>query len=131
MTLTRDQILKADDLRREKVPIPEWGGDLYVREITGAESLVFDSWMADNKNNKKALGIGWHPIMVMLCACDDKGERLFNDDDFEALKRKNKVVISRIAEKAIKVNKMGAEDIEDEAKNSQGKGSSVSAIASR
>ena len=131
MIINRDQALKADDLRRDKVEIPEWGGDLYVREITGAESLVFDSWMAENKDNKKVLGVGWHPIMVMLCACDDKGKRIFQDDDLELLKGKNKVVISRIAEKAIKINKMGADEIEEETKNSSGKASSVSAIGSR
>ena len=129
MSLTREQILQADDLKREKVPVPEWSGDIYVRELTGIEASEFDAWMAENKDNKKALGLGWHPLMVMLCACDESGERLFSRDDFESLKGKNKDVIARIAERAISLNRMGADDIEDEVKNSQSKHSSVSAIA--
>jgi hypothetical protein len=129
VSLTREQILQADDLKREKVPVPEWSGDIYVRELTGIEALEFDAWMAENKDNKKALGLGWHPLMVMLCACDESGERLFSRDDFDSLKGKNKEVIARIAEKAISLNRMGADDIEDEVKNSQSKHSSVSAIA--
>ena len=66
-------------------------------------------------------------LMVMLCACDDKGNRLFTKDDFEALKGKSKEVNQRIADAAIKLNKMGADDVEAEAKNSQGRASLVSA----
>ncbi len=129
MILSRDDILKADDLKRVKVSVPEWGGDVYVREVTGKESVIFDAWMVENKDDKAQLVSGWHSLMVMLCACDDKGVRLFSDDDLEYVKGKNRDAVMRIANAAIKLNKMGADDLEDEAKNSSGRGSSVSAIA--
>lgn len=126
MILTSDKILQADDLKRKKIDVPEWGGEIYVREMTGIESLEFDAWLADNKDNKKVLAVGWHPLMVTLCACDDKGERLFSMADFEAIRKKNKTVLERIADAAIKLNKLGADDLEEEAKNSQGKASLAS-----
>ena len=41
--LTRDEILGADDLKTESVKVPEWGGTVLVRELTGAER---DEWEA-------------------------------------------------------------------------------------
>ena len=41
MLLTRDKILSADDIRSERVKVPEWGGEVIVREMTGAER---DEW---------------------------------------------------------------------------------------
>ena len=35
--LTKEAILAADDLPREKVDVPEWGGEVYVRALTGAQ----------------------------------------------------------------------------------------------
>ena len=33
----KEQILKADDLPKEKVNVPEWNVDVYVRALTAAE----------------------------------------------------------------------------------------------
>ena len=35
--LTREQILGLSDLPREEVRIPEWGGVVFVRALTGSE----------------------------------------------------------------------------------------------
>ena len=35
--LTREQILAADDLPRERCPVPEWHGELWVRTMTAAD----------------------------------------------------------------------------------------------
>ena len=39
--LSKEQILKSDDLKSEIVAVPEWGGDVKVRVMTGTElSLI-------------------------------------------------------------------------------------------
>jgi hypothetical protein len=43
MTLTRDSILNAKDLKKELVKVPEWGGEVYVRCMTGSERDAFES----------------------------------------------------------------------------------------
>ena len=68
-----------DDLKREAVDVPEWGGEIYVRELTGMEGAVLDSWLVANKDNKVAVASGFNAMMVMLAACDETGQRLFND----------------------------------------------------
>ena len=35
--LSRDEILAASDLTKELVEVPEWGGSVYVRAMTGTE----------------------------------------------------------------------------------------------
>ena len=35
MLLTRDAILAAADIQTETVPVPEWGGEVAVRPLTG------------------------------------------------------------------------------------------------
>ncbi len=41
--LTKEAILAADDLPRETVLMPEWGGDVYVRTMSGTDRDAFES----------------------------------------------------------------------------------------
>src|SRR3989304_4330704 len=41
--LTRDEILNANDLAREQVEVPEWGGAVLVRALTGRERDAYES----------------------------------------------------------------------------------------
>ena len=41
--LTREQILQSDDLPCETVPVPEWGGEVQVRTMTGTDRDAFEA----------------------------------------------------------------------------------------
>ena len=41
--LTKEQMLAADDIKSERVEVPEWGGDVMVRGLTGTQR---DAWEA-------------------------------------------------------------------------------------
>ncbi len=43
--LTKDDILGADDLATEDVEVPEWGGCVRVRALTGTERDAFEAAM--------------------------------------------------------------------------------------
>ena len=43
MLLSKDQILSADDIQSQRVPVPEWGGEVMVRGLTGSQR---DQWEA-------------------------------------------------------------------------------------
>ena len=45
MRLSREDILKAEDLPTEEVPVPEWGGSVLVRGLTGRERDLFETSM--------------------------------------------------------------------------------------
>ena len=48
--LTRDLILGMDDLSRVRVDVPEWGGHLFVRSMTGMERDAFEGAMFNAKS---------------------------------------------------------------------------------
>lgn len=121
MRLTREQILQADDLPKQPVPVPEWGGEVYVRTLTGherdaweAECVLFDGRKATT--NMDALN-RTRARLCARCICDETGKRLFTDEDIEALGAKSAAALDRVYEVAAKLNKVSKEDLEELAKN--------------
>lgn len=121
--LTREQILQADDLPRELVPVPEWGGEVWVRTLTGTERDTFESETllfrprGESAPNLDAL----HQTRARLCAravCDERGRRLFSDDDVAALGQKSAAALDRVFEVAARLNRISARDLEELEKNS-------------
>ena len=41
--LTRDLILKADDIQTREVEVPEWGGTVLIRALTGTERDAYEA----------------------------------------------------------------------------------------
>lgn len=106
MPLDRKSILAANDVKLEKTPVPEWGGDVYLRVISGADRDRFEESYADQK--MKAFRIRF----LLLTLCDDSGERLFKDDEAELLGKKSSVVINRLFEAGWKLNAFSQEAVD-------------------
>lgn len=130
--LTRDEILKIDDLKREEVAIPEWSGSIFVRELTGAErSELFGLWKDDNAAEKQVQdSFAIIVNTVRLTACDHDGKPLFSADDILAIRNRNAKVLDRIYKAAARLNGFGAEGIEEAKKNSEPMVNGVSGIPS-
>ena len=113
--LTKQQILQAEDIKTEIVPVPEWGGEVIVRTMSGTDRDIWDNLMfkeSDYMNNNRA----------RLCACtivDDNGNLLFSEEDLEALGKKSSLALNRAYEVAKRLNGLGSDEIEDLAKNSE------------
>ena len=120
MLLTREQILAIDDLERVEVPIPEWGGAVYVRILTGAERDFVSGCMLDADGTllpaQERLK-HYRARVVALSTCDAQGTALFTLADLEALSRKAGRALDRIVEAAEKLNAMTASEVEQLAKN--------------
>jgi Phage tail assembly chaperone len=114
--LNKDSILAAADLPTEKVPCPEWGGDVYVRTMAGHERDHFEQSVADGKSKSNLNNV--RARLAVKTVCDDKGNRLFTDDDAEALGKKSGKVLDRIFDAAQRLNGIGKEAENDIAKNS-------------
>lgn len=106
MALDRKSILAADDVRKEKVSVPEWGGDVYLRVLSGTDRDRFEESYADQK--MKAFRLRF----LLLALCDEKGERLFADDEADVLGRKSSVVINRLFEAGWKINAFTQEAVD-------------------
>lgn len=115
--ISRDAVLAATDLPRERVDVPEWGAGAYVfvRGMTGTEK---DSWEKHVLERRAALGCenvfpGIRASVVVRCAVDDEGNRIFTDADVELVGAKNGKAIDRIFEKASRLSGITPEDIEE------------------
>lgn len=114
--LTKDQILNSQDHVTEKVPVPEWGGEVFVRTITGAERDKWESTLSDAKGKLSLENV--RARLLALCICDDKGNPIFNPVDAVTLGRKSARALDRVFAVARKLNGIGKEELEDLAKNS-------------
>jgi hypothetical protein len=116
MALTKEQILAADDLSREAIDVPEWGGVVYVRVLTGAERDRFESDTVGS--GKKVNMANIRARLAVLCLVDGDGIRLFDDGDVIALGKKSASALSRVFNTAMRLNGMSQSDVEELAKNS-------------
>ena len=116
--LTKDAILAADDLPKEVVDVPEWGGQVTIRSMTGTERDDFEQSIfdANDKSKKKNM----KNIRARLCALtmvDESGNRLFDVSDIEALGKKSSKALDRVFAVAQKLNGLSPTDVEEMAGN--------------
>lgn len=107
MALDRSAILAADDLKREEVPVPEWGGSVFVRMLTGAERDRLEADILENPGRNVRARI------VAACACDDAGKLLFGAADLAALGSKSGSALDRIFARAARLNRITKKDVEE------------------
>jgi hypothetical protein len=118
--LTRDAILNADDARRELVRVPEWGGEVWVRGLTGAERDAYEADAFDARTREMDIARLLSNVRAKLvgrCMVDEAGARLFSDADIVALGGKSAVALQRVFEVAQRLSGITASDIEEMTKN--------------
>lgn len=115
MSLTREQILAAQDHAIEAVEVPEWSGKTYVRMMTGCERDAYERSMYD-KAKLGNLGENVRAQLLSLTVCDEAGTLLFTAADVEALGKKAAAPIERLVRVARKLNRL-EDDPETAAKN--------------
>jgi hypothetical protein len=113
MTLTRDQILAAPDLKTEIVAVPEWGGEVIVRMMTAAERDDFESKLFIGEGDKRRVNqANFRARLCSICLVDDSGDRLFKVEDVDALGRKSAAALERVFEAAQRLNGMGEKAVD-------------------
>lgn len=118
-TLTKEQILKQDDLKTELVQVPEWGGAVWVRTLTGTERDLFEADTIIKRDNDVCLN--YDNFRAKLCVrtiVDTDGKRLFEDKDAIVLGNKSAAALDRVFEVAQRLNGLRAQDIDELVKNS-------------
>lgn len=120
--LTRDEILKIQDIKTEEVFIPEWGDGVgvLVRGLTGAERDTFEESVIDQKGKKTRVVMrNARARLVSMSAVDENGKFIFSEADVEALGRKNAAALDRIYEVASRLAGISDEDMDELLKNSE------------
>lgn len=122
--LTREEILaKKRDLKREMVSVPEWGGHVWVRELTGAERNEFE--LAASRSKESGVGVldcGETGYLAKFCACcivDERGDRLFTADDVTDVSSLGAGALNRCFEMCLKLSGLTGDDLDTITGNSE------------
>lgn len=105
--LTKSAILAADDLKHEDVSVPEWGGEVRVRTMTGTQRNAFGAALVGEDDM-----VAFRVKLVVACAVGEDGEPLFNDEDAQALAAKSGAALERVFLAASRLNGMAADSVE-------------------
>jgi hypothetical protein len=112
--LTKADILGASDIQRERVAVAEWGGEVYVKGLSGAERDRFENSIISMRGKDQKINLSnIRAKLASLSICDEDGNRLFTDADVQALSRKSAAALQRVFAVAQRLSGLAAEDVEE------------------
>lgn len=119
--LGRDEIVAVDDGKRELVTVPEWGGAVWVRSLSGADRAQYTAAIIeiglDGKPRAKMEAADL--TLAYLSICDENGERLFTDRaGFDELGKKSSAALKRVTDVAERLSGLDVESRKRAAGNS-------------
>lgn len=116
--LTRDQIFsKPPEFAREKVEVPQWGGHVYVKQISARDIESWQDWLGE-QDDTKGVKHSFRVKLILLCVCDEDGRLIFTDAaDLAVLTDRENSVVELLWLACRRVNRMDKEATEKAAKN--------------
>jgi len=113
--LSAAQILAATDLKYADVDMPEWGGIVRIRVLTGRERNTLERETTGSDGKVTPL---FREKLLVRCLCDESNKPLFQPEQVSALSEKNGVAINKVFEAAMRLNGFTKDTVEDLEKNS-------------
>lgn len=116
--LSVDDILKPSDLKAVKVSVPEWGGEVYVAELTASERDAIETKWLEARDGESM--IGFRGYIVAACLCNAERELLFAEPGkvFRQIGNKDARGVTRIFTAATELNGFTKSDQDELVKNS-------------
>lgn len=112
MALTREQINAAKDVVTKSVDVPEWGGPVLLRSLTGADRAAIGRLLHIDKDADVVTATLSRGLV------GDDGQLLYTLDEVDELGRRNWTVIERLAGELNRMSSLGAAGLEQEKKDS-------------
>lgn len=120
MLLSKESILAAQDIATKDVEVPEWGGSVRVRALTGTERDAFEQETVKRKGKDVETNLrNIRARLVVLAVVDDTGARMFGYKDIEALGNKSAKALDRLFSVAMELSGISDADVDELAKNSE------------
>lgn len=116
--LTKKDILEADDEETRVLDVPEWGGEVRLRGLTGFERDQFESSVMTASGTRNLTNV--RARLLALCIVDADACQLFTYGDIAALGGKAAKPLDRVFTAAMALSGLNAADVEDLAGNSGG-----------
>lgn len=120
--LSRDDILLADDIAYETVDVPEWGGPVRVKSLSGTERDEFEASVTQmhtvrGRQEQTVVLRNVRAKLAVRCIVDADGERMFHDSDIGMLGKKSAGALDRVVEACQRLSGLTDEDVQDLAAN--------------
>jgi len=112
----RDQILAKDDILKKIVHVPEWGIDIEVRGMTGADRTSILKNAVDTATGQVDLQVMYPAIVIASCYDPETGEAIFVPEDADALLNKSAIALDLLAQEAMRVGGLTNAEAEDAGK---------------
>jgi len=112
--LTRDAILKAEDIHTEKVDVPEWGGEVLVRGLSGRQRDEFEGSLVEHRGRRAVMNTAnMRAKLVAWSVVDEEGKRLFTNGDVPELGEHSAAAVNRIYGVAARLSGLSDEDVDE------------------
>lgn len=113
--LSKNDILQADDRKTVEVHVPEWGGSVLVRTLSGRERDEFEASTMQTRGGKREENFSnFRARFVALCVVDEQGNRLFaSKAEVSMLGNKSVAALQRVFNAAQELNGMSDDDVEE------------------
>lgn len=116
--LTRQDIDETK-LGSKSVPVPEWGGDALLRQMSGTER---EDWERHCRRRREETEQEIFPFsratLVARCLVDERGVRLYGDDEVPLLSDKAGSALDLLFDECSSLNRLGPKEEDDVLKNS-------------
>ena len=114
--LTVAEIRAVEDRKLEMVDIPEWGGAVYLRPMSGVERDEMEG-LAIRIDDATERGQAIKKFFVLELVVNEDGEKLFKEEDWVWLMKKSSSAILKIVRHVREDNGLGPQAAEETAKN--------------
>lgn len=107
--LTREDFLaKSKSLQLKPFEVPELGGTVYLRELSGGQLLDYNERIqklqAVNSEISPATSIELMALLISFSACGEDGSPLFTEADVKALAENSLGMILRLSRQILEVS---------------------------
>ena len=98
-------ILAALDLAHEDVPVPEWGGTVRIKTMTGAARDAFEASLVQEGGKRDFTNLRARLLAHAIVGEDD--QPVFSAADVDALGQKSAAALDRLYDVAQRLNGIG------------------------
>lgn len=114
--LNINDILNAQDTQEEKIEVPEWGGYVIIRGLTGEAKDAYEQslFVKDPEGKFKQSLDNVRAKLISACVIGPDGHRMFtSESQIKALGSKSAKALDKIFEACQRLNAISEKDIEE------------------
>lgn len=120
--LNRDQILAAQDVEYKVIDVPEWGGSVRVRSLSGSGRDQLEAHMTRAAGTSVEINTdgfaNFRAMFVAMSIVDAEGNRIFTDSDVAALGEKSSKALQRVYNACMELSAVTEDDVKELVGNS-------------